>query len=569
MDITNICTPIDPDKLKFLLEEANYDKVKTRFLVDGFKFGFDIGYRGPQNRQDLADNLPIRVGSKAEIWSKICKEVELGRVAGPFTQPPYDNYIQSPIGLVLKLGGQTRLIFHLSFDFDEDQHKSFNYCTPDEMCSVKYRDLDHAIANCIALLEQSGGTAVIYFAKSDLSSAFRQLPGRPDQYKWLIMKAENPTDGKIYFFVDKCLPFGASISCALFQRFLDALHHIIEFKTKTKSVTNYLDDFLFLSFFRQFCDYMVREFLKVCNFIGCPVSEEKTEWSTTVICFLGMLLDGERKIIAIPEEKRIKALNILNRMINKPKATVKDIQCLTGVLNFLTRAIVPGRAFTWQMYAKLTTKNRAGKPLKHYHHVRLDREFREDCLVWKLFLSNSNLSVLCRPFIDLNIFETSQTLNFFTDASKGIGKGFGCVFGSKYTWGQWDIDFLKNEDPSIEYLELYALCTGVFCWAKELSNMRIVIFCDNQAVVHMVNNTSSSCKNCMFLIRKLVLDGLYFNRRVSVRYVNTKLKTNWTVYRECNLIDFSNCHHCQRTLSQHRFPPTSGRHPKSGSAETV
>ena len=48
------------------------------------------------------------------------------------------------------------------------------------------------------------------------------------------------------------------------------------------------------------------------------------------------------------------------------------------------------------------------------------------------------------------------------------------------------------------------------------------MFCDNQAVVNMVNNITSSCKHCMKLLRLLVLKGLIHNRRVFVRYVNTK-----------------------------------------------
>ena len=46
--------------------------------------------------------------------------------------------------------------------------------------------------------------------------------------------------------------------------------------------------------------------------------------------------------------------------------------------------------------------------------------------------------------------------------------------------------------------------------------------CDNQAVIQMVNNMTSFCKNCMFLIHLLVLNNLKFNRRVSAMYINTK-----------------------------------------------
>ena len=49
----------------------------------------------------------------------------------------------------------------------------------------------------------------------------------------------------------------------------------------------------------------------------------------------------------------------------------------------------------------------------------------------------------------------------------------------------------------------------------------MIIFCDNQAVVHMVNNTSSGCCNCMYLLRLIVLNNLTYNRRITVRYIKS------------------------------------------------
>ena len=42
------------------------------------------------------------------------KEVKLNHFAGPFSEIPYENYIQSPVGLVPKSDNDTRLVFHLS-----------------------------------------------------------------------------------------------------------------------------------------------------------------------------------------------------------------------------------------------------------------------------------------------------------------------------------------------------------------------------------------------------------------------------------------------------------------------
>ena len=49
---------------------------------------------------------------------------------------------------------------------------------------------------------------------------------------------------KLLFFVDKCMPFGASISCAHFKKFLDTVAHIVQYKTHKKPI-NYLDNFFF------------------------------------------------------------------------------------------------------------------------------------------------------------------------------------------------------------------------------------------------------------------------------------------------------------------------------------
>ena len=106
---------------------------------------------------------------------------------GPFDQIPFDKFIQSPIGLVPKAGGQTRLIFHLSYNFKT--HASVNAHIPHERCTVKYRDLDHAIDSCIHLIKNNPDT-LIWMGVSDWKSAFRMIPLAPKWWAILIMKPE-------------------------------------------------------------------------------------------------------------------------------------------------------------------------------------------------------------------------------------------------------------------------------------------------------------------------------------------------------------------------------------------
>ena len=98
-------TPVDADKLNQLLVETGYDSDETDFIVSGFKFGFDLKFNGNiDGVKRFAPNLKFRIGTPITLWNKIMKEVKLKRYAGPFSKPPFTNFIQSPVGLVPKMG---------------------------------------------------------------------------------------------------------------------------------------------------------------------------------------------------------------------------------------------------------------------------------------------------------------------------------------------------------------------------------------------------------------------------------------------------------------------------------
>ena len=224
-----------------LLYDTGYDKEESEFLVSGFTQGFDLCYRGPTDRRDREANLPFTVGNKFVLWQKVMKEVGLCRFAGPFDSTPYSQYIQSPIVLVPKAGNDTRMICHLSYNF-RNGNKSVNFWTPSELCSVHYNDLDHAVKNSLQILQQVDEPhRKLFYAKSDLASAFRSVPLLSSSWKWTVFMAKHPVNDRVFFFVNKNLPFGAGISCSHFQRISTALTHLVESLAGKKGVvTNYL-----------------------------------------------------------------------------------------------------------------------------------------------------------------------------------------------------------------------------------------------------------------------------------------------------------------------------------------
>ena len=189
------------------------------------------------------------------------------------------------------------------------------------------------------------------------------------------MTAHHPVSLVWNYFIDKCLPSGSSISCAHFQLFSDALAATFEHEMGVK-MTNYLDDFLFTAGTEELCNKLVRHFLHLCERLKCPVAHDKTEWASHQVVFLGILLDGSRHVLTIPQDKRDKTLTLIKRIQHQKKVTIKDIQKLTGLLNFLQKAIVPGRMFTRRMYDKLKMHDSRGRILKHYHHIKVDKDFR-------------------------------------------------------------------------------------------------------------------------------------------------------------------------------------------------
>ena len=264
------------------------------------------------------------MGNKYILWEKIMEEVKEKCYAGPFTEVPFENFIQSPVGLVPKKGNKIRLIFHLSYCFLENtEDGSVNSSSPKEWCTVHYNDLDTVVKQCLLTSKEAYinfDTKTIYVGKTNLSSTFRVLPLRVLSYCWVVLKADDPRDGRMKYFVDKCLPFGASISCSHYQRFSNSLKHITTYKTGHKTITNFLDDFLFVVMLKYICNQVINGFLEICRTLRILVAPEKTEWGCTCLVFLGFLLDSERLILAIPLDKQAKAVSLLTDMVNKKKS---------------------------------------------------------------------------------------------------------------------------------------------------------------------------------------------------------------------------------------------------------
>ncbi len=326
--------------------------------------------------------------------------------------------------------------------------------------------------------------------KIDLRNAFRLLPVRCADFQLLGFMFDG------YYFVDKCIPFGCSISCSVFEKFATFLEAYIRSKLAGSSLIHYLDDFLGGDRSGTACRDAMSTFQRCLAELNVPIATEKTEGPSEIITFLGLELDSERMIVRIPSDKIADVVNKIQVMLSGQKTTLKAMQSLIGSLNFCCRAIVIGRPFCRRLINAICglTKPR--------HHLRLNKGIRLDLGMWlTLFENHNGISVFHERHWISNV-----DAQLFTDSAAGHGLGFGAYFEGHWTYSAWPDRWhelsLTND---ITLLELFPILVALHIWGEQLRNKKIVFHCDNMAVVHILNTMTSKSETVMFLVRRLAI----------------------------------------------------------------
>ena len=372
---------------------------------------------------------------------------------------------------------------------------SVNNGIPDEFAHVKYSTVDEAIKIICQLGKQC------YMSKTDIESAFRIIPISPEDYHLLGFKLF----GKYYY--DTCLVMGLRSSCQIFESFSTTLHQIAHRQLKIPYMVHLLDDFFIISETKQTCSNHLHKFLKLCDYIGVPMSKEKTFQPSTVMSFLGIELDTDKFEARLPLEKLQKCNDLITSAIPKKKLTLKEIQEITGLLNFSCQVVLPGRAFLRRLI-NLTIGVK-----QSYHYVRLTREAKKDLEAWSNFLQSFNgVSILYfEPWVQSNCF------HLYSDAAQSIG--YGAMLENKWIHGLWPNDWSSK---SISFLELYPIVISLVIWSSQLISKRIILHTDNQALVSIINKSTSKNSDIMVLIRLLVMTCMKFGIQVFAEHIPGK-----------------------------------------------
>ena len=479
-------TPIKVDRLARWLE--GYDESLKNYLIVGFSEGFRVGFSGEATSKIYKNHNSALTQPKL-IEKYIKKEIEAGRILGPFDSPPKIFHC-APIGLVPKKDkDQFRVIHDLSYP----PGQSVNDYIPPEKTAVSYDSVYDAIYMLASVADAA------FMAKTDIQNAFRIIPIHPDDQHLFCMHWQN------YFYIDTAMQMGCSSSCQIFQAFSSAVKWIAQHKLNIPNVS-YLDDFLLGSKSKLLGESKLAEFIDMCTDIGVPISKKKTFRPNRVMTFLGIEIDSERREVRLPKEKIEQCTREIQNLIGCKKTRLKTLQSAIGLLNFACQVVLPGRAFLRRLIDLTRGK------LKPYHFLKLASAI-DDLKIWLQFLNNHNGRIF---FVDEQ-FITNHEIQLFTDASGTLG--YGAVFGKSWFNGKWSEWWLTQH---IMIKELYPIVVAIEVWGPLLKNKRLTLCTDNLSLVPVLTKHTSKDRLVMVLVRRLVLTALLNNIVIDAYHISSQ-----------------------------------------------
>ena len=93
------------------------------------------------------------------------------------------------------------------------------------------------------------------------------------------------------------------------------------------------------------CQQDLDQALSLCQSLGVPIADGKTDGPSTSITYLGFELDTIALELRLPKEKLLQLRQRLTFWRQRRSATKREVLSLTGSLQHCCQAIVHGRPF--------------------------------------------------------------------------------------------------------------------------------------------------------------------------------------------------------------------------------
>ena len=205
------------------------------------------------------------------------------------------------------------------------------------------------------------------------------------------------------------------------------------------------------------------------GFCSLEDAPEKAVAPTTKMDWLGVSIDTVEWLLSLKPGKLQELLEWLPKLLKVRRVRKVLLQKVLGSLVWASAIVRAGVIFFNRLLALLRKLKRPN------YSIHFSKEAKVDVAWWLKTLQSSRGKAKIPPAV------WTPLVSFSTDASL---EGFGMVWGSRALAGIFPLGF---EDLDINKLEMVTVMAAVKHWFKELANLKVQIFVDNQVCVALLN----------------------------------------------------------------------------------
>ena len=500
-------------------------------IVQYLEYGFPLGLSDEPTLVSSTRNHGSALQYFPYMDEFFATGLERCELAGPCKVPPFGSVHVSPLMTAEKKPDSRRAVFDATFG-----DHSLNNSTPSDLylgqpftyAYPKIEDFKRLVLEC-------GRGSFIW--KRDLSRFYLQIPLDPVEYPIVSCVWRK----SLFFFCS--LMFGLKHSGLQGQKLSTAvtwIHQRLGLDTDMQRMfnsLNYSDDIGGCESTLERATQSYEALSTLFTDLGLLESKSKAHPPSTSMPYLGIQFNTMTMQMSIPPEKIAEVREEISVWERKTKANKKSLQKLLGKLFWVSRCVRFSRGFMRQLLTQLQEVHQ----LPDHQNVKLQPGCRTDIKWWARYLRRFNGIEMMFPSDPLNL-SLDQLLD--TDALVNCGDaqmlGGGSYYGNEY----WSRPFpCKLQDPStpIHIKEFWVVVASAWLWGESWRGHMVYIFCDNDAVVEVLQNEKPKDPKMLDLLQEFLYITCTRNFSPVFRKIGSK---------ENEIADFiSRCHDPPATSS--------------------
>ena len=475
----------------------------AHFLLDGVVYGFRVVDPGANITPYECENYAsaTKEPNHSKLQDLLIDELDNDKMSFSVITPTCVH----ALGVITKPSGAIRPIT----DCKRPIGQSVNSYMQSTFSTFSYVTVDDAIG-----LMSPG----CWMSCVDLQSAYRSVCIHPGDRKFCGL-SWNFGDGPVYL-TDNCISFGQRSAPFIFARLTDFVTRSMH--RRGYNCLSYLDDFFLVESSQEKCNESMSELLKILRKLGFYIAYKKLSTPSQQCKFLGIILDSVNLEARLPDEKLIKLHKELEFFRGKKRATLRQIQRLTGVLCHASKVVYGGRPYTQHIIDML-------KLFKDYtKRIRLPVEFHEDLSWWRTCAKtlNGKTSILsariCNPAWVVptcteDSYLISQKPSYITGSVSSRPEGEGILFSNDNGIISCGIDIAYRYEMSV--IRLLSVLHAAYIWGPNWLHNDIFLLSRSRRLVRALRKGRSISNLETNILRELFWLSVYYDFRLIPFYI--------------------------------------------------